>query len=144
MNKLRENQFFLQSADFQDDTFTVNYTHSNHTSHIRALGRVATILDQVSPEKIKKFKIINTNATVPLYTAEIDRENFLKYKEDNLYKLSAKDIKLSSSNYRQGDHDYTPSASFPVNFFSFAPVVRSQIGGPDGFFFGDIAVQHIK
>ena len=138
MNKLRENQFFLQSADFQDDTFTVNYTQSNHTSHIRALGRVATILDQVSPEKIKKFKIINTNATVPLYTAEIDRENFLKYKEDNLYKLSAKDIKLSSSNYRQGDHDYTPSASFPVNFFSFAPVVRSQIGGPDGFFFGDL------
>lgn len=138
MNKLRENKFFLQSADLQDDTFTVNYTHSNHTSHIRALGRVATILDQVSPEKIKKFKIINTNATVPLYTAEIDRENFLQYKEDNLYKLSAKDIKLSSSNYRQGDHDYTPSASFPVNFFSFAPVVRSQIGGPDGFFFGDL------
>ena len=63
---------------------------------------------------------------------------FIKYKEDNLYKLSAKDIKLSSSNYRQGDHDYTPSASFPVNFFSFAPVVRSQIGGPDGFFFGDL------
>jgi hypothetical protein len=138
MNKLRENKFFLQSADLQDDTFTVNYTHSNHTSHIRALGRVATILDQVSPEKIKKFKIINTNATVPLYTAEIDRENFLQYKEDNLYKLSAKDIKLSPSNYRQGDHDYTPSASFPVNFFSFAPVVRSQIGGPDGFFFGDL------
>lgn len=138
LNKLRENKFFLQSADIKNDTFTLNYTQSNHTSHIRALGRVATILDQVSPENIKTFKIINTNATVPLYTAEIDRNTFIKYKADNLYKLSAKEIKLSSADYKLGDHEYSPSIKFPVNFFSFAPVMRSQIGGPDGFFFGDI------
>jgi hypothetical protein len=138
LNKLRENNFYLQSADFKNDTFIVNYTQSNHTSHIRALGRVATILDQVSPEKIKTFKIINTNATVPLYTAEIDRESFVRHQQDNLYKLAAKDINLSSSNYKLGDHEYSPKINFPVNFFSFAPVVRSQIGGPDGFFFGDL------
>lgn len=138
MNKLAVNGLFLQSAQLQKNKLAVNFTQSKFSSHMTALGRVATILDQVSPEIIDEFEITHTNATFPLYTASVDRTTFKKFKEDRLYKLATKDLTVSSSNYRRGDHTYLPGLELPVNFTSFAPVVRSQIGGPDGFFFGDL------
>ncbi len=37
--------------------------------------------------------------------------------------------------------DYLPTAKFPVTFFIKTPDLRSQIGGPDGFYFGDIRIK---
>ena len=138
MNKLRDNNLFLQSADLDGSTLAINFTQSKHQSHLRALGRSATILDQLSPETVKSFEITHTNATFPLYTAHIDRKIFNDNKDEKLYKLATKDLVITASDYRRENHEYKPSIKLPVNFLSFAPVVRSQIGGPDGFFFGDL------
>ena len=138
MIKLRDNGFFLQSAKLENSKLSVNFTHSTHQNHMRALGRVVTVLDQVSPNTVQSFEVINTNATVPLYSATVDRDAFANYKEDKLFKLATKDIKLLASNHKNAEHEYIPAIKLPVNFFSFAPIVRSQIGGPDGFFFGDL------
>ena len=138
LNNMRENDIYLQSASLNKDELTVSYTQAKYQSHMRAIGRAARTLDQVSPNNINKFKLINTNADIPLYEVEIDRESFAKFQEDNLYKLSAREIDFEASKHNVGDQKYVPDIGFPVNFFSYAPVLRSQIGGPDGFFFGDL------
>ena len=38
------------------------------------------------------------------------------------------------------DHSFRPRINFPVFFYKFSPDLRYQIGGPDGFFFGDFAL----
>ena len=138
MNKMRDNNLFLQSANLDDDELTVSFTHAAYQSHIRAIGRVARTLDQISPNTIKKFKLINTNAALPLYEVEIDRDSFTKFQKDNLYKLAARKVESRPSKHELIKQKYVPDLNFPVNFFSYAPVIRSQIGGPDGFFFGDV------
>ncbi|MDC0992149.1 YjbH domain-containing protein [Gammaproteobacteria bacterium] len=138
MKNLRDNDFFLQSADLTKETLSVNFTQSKHISHTRAFGRVARIIDKVAPDNINKFNIINSNADYPVYSATINRNSFNRYEKENLYKLASRDIVLQETDHKREDHDYKPRVEFPLNFWTVAPVIRSQIGGPDGFFFGDI------
>ena len=45
---------------------------------------------------------------------------------------------VSSSLYNFDSYLFQPTTKLPRYFYKIAPMVRSQIGGPDGFYFGDI------
>ena len=38
----------------------------------------------------------------------------------------------------RSDYAFAPPVDYPKAFNSIGPDLRSQIGGPDGFFFGDL------
>jgi Bacterial putative lipoprotein (DUF940). len=38
------------------------------------------------------------------------------------------------------DHDFRPPTKLPTTIWKISPAIRSQIGGPDGFYFGDISL----
>jgi hypothetical protein len=142
LNKLRDNEIYLQSADISNEKYSITYTQSKHISHLRALGRATEILNQVAPDNIKNFELINLNAGLPLLKANVVRESFDKYRNDNLYPLAKRDIKLSSVKIEDYEnHKYQPRSIYPKTFWGFTPSIRSQIGGPDGFFLGDLRFQ---
>ena len=114
------------------------FSQSTYPSHLQAAGRVARVLDQISPEDVKTFNLININAGMAMYSVEIDRASFSNHLSSNSYKLAARGIKFSSEKYEDRTYAYNPFKPFPVHFYKIEPTLRSQIGGPDGFFFGDL------
>jgi hypothetical protein len=135
---LRDEQFFVQNASVKKNSLEVVYTQSKHSSFARATGRVATVLDEISPDYIDEFTISNVNGGLGMHSVTIDREEFSKYKEENLHALSTKNISTKSFNYDREDYIFRPVAKYPASFYKISPSLRSQIGGPDGFYFGDL------
>ena len=141
--ELADRGFYLRNANREDSKLAITYAQSNHTSYPRVIGRVATVLDQISPEYINEFEIINMNAGMPMHSATVKRKDFIKYKKDNLYSVAKRSIELSDVRTVKGEKfSYNPDGSFPNTFWRIAPNIRSQIGGPDGFFFGDMSLSY--
>ena len=138
LKSLNDRGLYLQKANIQNDTFEMVYAQVKHQSHARATGRVAQVLDEISPDKIKKFKISNINAGLLMNSIEVDRSSFTKYKPDKIHNLAVKNIKITADTYKPSEYQFRPKQNFPGFFWSLEPDIRSQIGGPDGFYFGDL------
>lgn len=139
--ELRKQNLFLQSATKSDNTMEVIYSQSKFNKPSRAIGRVARTLDVVAPKDITTFKIIDDNAGMLLSEITVNRAEFSKYQEHNYYDLAAKSIEVKSVSYRDKEYfKYQPTGGYPRHFYNISPVVRSQIGGPDGFYFGEVSI----
>jgi hypothetical protein len=135
---LNDRGLYLQRANIQNDTFEVLYAQIKHQSHARATGRVAQVLDEIAPDNFKKFKISNINAGLLMNSIEVDRESFSKHKADKIYNLAVKNIQITADTYEPLEYEFRPKQTFPGFFWSLEPDIRSQVGGPDGFYFGDL------
>ena len=89
---------------------------------------------------VKKFEVINQNAGLNLSKITVNRDSFKKYEDENLYQLSVREMKFESAGYENQSYDFRPTGKYPANFFNIAPELRTQIGGPDGFFLGDLSL----
>lgn len=136
---LNEESLFLQSADAKDDEMHIVYSQGKHQSYIRAAGRAASVLDQISPDRIKTFTMSSLNAGIIMNTVSIPRDTF----SQNLATNSFQEVKYLSlveknpKNLKLNDFEFQPTAKFPVHSLKFTPALRNHIGGPDGFYFGE-------
>ena len=141
LKHLRDSQLFLQSADLKGSEYSVTFTQNTHISYPRSVGRVVRILDQITPDSVETFKITNLNAEMTMFTAEIDRGDFKKYDEFKMHSAllqSTPIYKMSSEEYES--QAFQPPSNLPLFLSKVSPAVRSQIGGPDGFYFGDVSI----
>ena len=53
--------------------------------------------------------------------------------------LAAKEILISEVPAKV-NYKWSPTQNYPAFLFAIAPDIRSQIGGPDGFYFGDFRI----
>jgi len=135
---LNDKDLFLQAASQNQDTLSVAYMQNHFNSSVRATGRVAQTLNEIMPEKIKSFNITSVNANMGMHTVKIDRQSFAKYQPYNFYKLASRDIEIESSKYNKESYEFQPETKYPIHFWKITPDIKSQIGGPDGFYFGDV------
>ena len=91
------------------------------------------------PDEITKFRLTQTNAGLGLNEISIDRTNF-KVSGREFICFGKKSIGMQSSKYVKDEFDYKPDGGYPATFWKIAPVIRSQIGGPDGFYFGELSL----
>ena len=142
-NYLNENEIFLQHAQINGDTLKVGYTQSKYRSFPLATGRAVNVLNQVMPDKIKYFELVNLNADMPLHSIMIDRKAYTGFESIRATNaLLARSI-LAETNpgaENSTNFEFNPESDFPILFSKFYPNLRSQIGGPDGFFFGDLTL----
>jgi len=138
---LNESRLLLQTAQVDGSNYTVTFAQSKYLSQPVAIGRMVRILDQLSPELIDEFTLININADAALYAVDIPRDDFNNYKTlkktDALFE-SVKIYKPEPDIHYT--HDYKPQPKLPQTIWKIAPAIRSQIGGPDGFYFGDLSL----
>ena len=138
---LAENQLYLQDADITDDTLSISYAQSIYVSGVKSHGRTANILDDLSPEKIKTFKLTYLNGGLGLNTITIDRDSYSRNKNSNLYDIAKQNIQIDQALHTREDYEYNPRTPFPSHFWNIGPPLRQQIGGPDGFYFGEVRLQ---
>ena len=139
---LADENFYVQTADIKGDTLSVVFQQSIHQSWMRSNGRVIDILDEISPDYIKNFKVANINAGLGMYSVEINRDEFKQNKRRRYYKLAERNIIYDEFNFEQSDYQFQPTVPYPSHFYRIGPVIRSQLGGPDGFFFGNARLYH--
>ncbi len=138
---LLEEGVSLQKANIEDDVLHIAYTQSKHFSLVRSAGRAVRVLDSIVPDDINYFKLSNINADMGMNTLTISRDIFNKYEKDKIYPLAVRNIKIEPYNYTQSEKEhfeFQPRSNFPSTFWSFQPNLRQQIGGPDGFYFGEL------
>ena len=135
---LNEKRLYLQAATLEDESLSVAYSQGKHSSYIRASGRVARALNETMPDEVKEFKLTTTNASMGMHEIIIDRESFNRHIDDELYQLTQRNIQLNSATFIKEEFDFKPSSKLPTHYWKISPSIRSQIGGPDGFYFGDL------
>jgi len=109
-------------------------------SYMQANGRIVDILDEILPDSIKHLELIETNAGLGMFSVSIPREIFKKYQPYESVNLVKSYTEVNPVNLRDKEFKYNPIVPYPAHFWRLTPVLRSQIGGPDGFFFGDLRI----
>ena len=112
---LRDEQFFLQNAHLSNNSLEIVYTQSKHSSFARATGRVAAVLDEISPEYVDQFVISNLNGGLGMHSITINRDEFSRNKSENLYVLGSKNIEAKGFNYNAENYSYRPRARYPAS-----------------------------
>ena len=140
LDELRKRNLYLQSGDINYSTKTakVAFAQNKHISYSRAIGRVASVLDEITPNDISTFEITNLNADQGLHKVTINRERFNYGKTTNTPLSVLPSSKLESVKYTPDDYAFNPPTKLPSVIWKLSPDIKSQIGGPDGFYFGDV------
>ena len=134
---MRRAGFNLQKANLDGADYDVVFADSQYRSPTMAAGRLIGLLDQIAPDQVTNFKVSAVNGGLGLYSASIDRESFARYKKLDSAAAASQSLKREGYNADQSEYEYQPTAKYPAIFTAISPDLQSQIGGPDGFYFGD-------
>ena len=133
----REN-ISLQNASKEGDELHVVYSHAKYRSPALSAGRVIGIIDSIAPESVKKIKASEINAGMGLYSVSIERDILQRYEKLNTPEILQNYIVIEPFFAKDQEFKFNPVSKYPKTFFSMGPELLSQIGGPDGFFFGEV------
>lgn len=141
---LNQRDFYVQSAQLNkpQKELEVSYVQSKYSSYPQATGRMINTLDQFLPDEIESIKLINLNGGMEMFTFQISRSDFKRLQPENNYKVAYELATVSEEHEDSKIHEFAPEVSFPKFFNVISPSFRSQIGGPDGFFFGDLRLAY--
>jgi hypothetical protein len=144
LSQLGDRKIFLQTANISDDEteFEVAYTQSKFISAGRATGRIARTLDAVMPDSIKIFKLTNLNGDSAMSSIEIPRVAIARYESGNNTELLKREVQITEKTFHPDQYKYVPDSTLPKNLSKITPSIRSQVGGPDGFYFGELAIAY--
>lgn len=142
LTELGKRNFFIRSANRDKETLTIAYAQSKYNNYPIVAGRMTEVLNSISPNYIKEFELINLNAGMSMHSVVIQRDDYIKYKKDKLYPIVARSTKIQEVDIKSKEFAYNPKTSFPSTFYRIGPNLRTQLGGPDGFFFGDLSLSY--
>ena len=139
---LSDDKIFLQHANINDNELEVIFAQTKYRNPVIASGRTLSILDQIAPNDITSFKVSEINGGIGLYSIAVNRNTFIR--DRKLFLPPKPDTDITVEPFRLNNnknYKFNPEAKFPALFHTIGPDIRSQIGGPDGFFFGDLKLK---
>ena len=142
---LSDEKIYLQHASIDKNELEVIFAQSKYRNPVIASGRVLNILDQIAPNNITSFKVSEINGGIGLYSIASNRDTFIRGRKQFL--PPKPDIDISVEPFileRDMNYQFNPEVKYPVFFHTIGPDIRSQIGGPDGFFFGDVKLKSLS
>ena len=142
---LSDEKIFLQHASINDDELEVIFAQGKYRNPVIASGRTLNTLDQIAPNNITSFKIHEINGGVGLYSISVNRDAFNRDRKQFLPPKPDIDISVEPFNLNNNNnYQFNPETKYPAFFHTIGPDIRSQIGGPDGFFFGDLKLKSVS
>ena len=140
---LRRRDIYLQLANLNEDEkkYTVAFSEQNFISYPIAIGRTLRFMNEITPDDIKTLEVVNLNARMGIYKTTVSRSDldWSIRNEDTAVLLD--NALIEPYNLKLNEFEYQPTRKLPAYFYQIGPDLRSQIGGPDGFFFGDLRIQ---
>lgn len=143
---LKDGQIYLQNASInksdQGKELEIVYSQNKYRSKIQAAGRALNILDSISPNDITSFKLNEINGGTGMSSLSVDRRVFSYAKKINTPEFLLQDLDVEPYKFLGSKYEFNPKKEFPAIFSSISPDIRSNVGGPDGFFFADLKLTH--
>ena len=138
---LGDNKLYLRTANVDGTKYEVTFSQSKYLNNTQAIGRTANILNEISPDVIDEFSIVTINADQSLFAVDIPRASYNLYKPGKKTSALLEDVRIYKPDSKQHtEHDFRPEMRLPASMYKISPAIRSQIGGPDGFYFGDFSL----
>ena len=138
---MRDNNLYLQSANVDNNRYEITFVQSKYLNNAQALGRMTHILNEISPDVIEEFSLSTINADQSLFAVDIPRAGYNLYKVGKKTDALLEEVRIYKPDPKQHlQHDYRPRRKLPTTIYKISPAIRSQIGGPDGFYFGDLSL----
>ena len=138
---LRDNNIYLRTANVDNNRYEITFTQSKYLNNTQSIGRLADILNEITPDIIEEFSLVTINADQSLFAVDIPRASYNLYKPGKKTDALLKDVRIYKPDSKQHlEHDFRPQVKLPTAMYKIAPAIRSQIGGPDGFYFGDFSL----
>tara|TARA_Y100000748_G_scaffold303242_1_gene307748 strand:- start:1232 stop:3361 length:2130 start_codon:yes stop_codon:yes gene_type:complete len=142
LNKsLRDEQIYIQAANYKDDEVDVAIASSRFYSMTRPIGRTARIVSALTPPSVERINIHSMNGDIEVATVSLNRIQFDK--ADN-FEGSDTEVLLTSEFASNNDKPlyldalFMPTVKFPEFEWKMSPGIRHQIGGPEGFYLGQL------
>ena len=143
---LRDSQVYLQNAAINEDNngreLEIVYSQNKYRSKIHAIGRALDKLDSIAPESITSFKLNEINGGIGMSSIEVDRQKYRFAKKINTPEFLLQDLNPQAYKHLGSKYEFNPEKRYPAIFSSISPDIRSNVGGPDGFFFADLKLTH--
>ena len=142
LNKsLRDESILLQAATYKDEEIDVSIASKRFQSITRPAGRTARIVSALAEESVTKINIHSMNGDLEVAKISIHREEFDSVLNNS---GSTSEVLLKSSISSQSNDplysraEFVPNVSFPEFNWSMSPAIKHQIGGPEGFYLGQL------
>jgi hypothetical protein len=138
---LDEQNLYMQGATVSKNKVEISINQNTHTNYVRATGRAASIVSNISPPRIETIVVshLNPNNTeisrISLKRKEFDKALNSKSSPAELLhssKLSAPDPK----EFHFTSAEFKPKVKMPDISWKMGPALKSQLGGPEAFFLG--------
>lgn len=138
---LRDESIYIQAANLNEKEVDVAIASSRFFSMTRSIGRTARIVSALSPPEIEKINIHNMNGDFEVAKVSLDKTEFDSGDKDqgSYFELLNKSELSSESNtplYKNAK--FMPKTNLPSFNWSMSPSIRHQIGGPEGFYLGQL------
>ena len=142
LNKsLRDERIYIQGASYNEDSVDVVISQVRFRSYPRAVGRTARIASALSPDNINQINVFLMNGDIDISSVSLNRKEFDKAinnqgtSSEVLYKSK---VNSPENQPKYLTTDYKPQVLYPEFFWSMAPALRHQIGGPEAFYLGQL------
>ena len=138
---LRDESIYIQASTLKDDEVDVAIASTRFYSLTRPVGRTARIVAALSPNEIEKINIHAMNGDFEVARVSLGKEYFEKsvkgiISSNELLSLSSLDSNNSEPLYKNAS--FIPTVSFPEFNWTMSPAIKHQIGGPEGFYLGQL------
>ena len=138
---LRDESIFIQSANLDDDKVDVAVASSKYFSGNRVAGRTARIVSALSPLNVERINVhlMNGDLETSIFSLdreELDKANSFRSSQNELLKVTEISSKSNKPLYKNSE--YKPIVNFPEFSWNMSPSVKHQIGGPEGFYLGQL------
>lgn len=138
---LSEQGFTLVAMNFKSDRREVEVwlRQDRYLSNARVIGRTARVLTRTLPDRYDQFTIIGTADGAEIYRDTVLRKDFELLAQDHISpEEMLHNTLVSPPSPGAPQAQFTGLAPLPKFSWDMGPAFRQQIGGPDGFFFGQL------
>jgi len=138
---LRDESIYIQAASLYEEKLDIAIASKKYYSFTRSSGRAARVASALLPDEVEQINIHTMNGDLEMFTLSIGRDNLDKaLNQEITYPELLKSVEINSSSqnplFRKAI--FQPDVNFPEFEWSMSPGIKHQIGGPEGFYLGQI------
>ena len=141
LNVLKNDEIFLQGGSSDEDQIDISVSQSKYRNQVMAVGRTARVLSQLSTDSLEKININIMNGDIETSSFSLPNVYFQKTatQEISVNELITKSqINSTTGNQKYKGHTFRPKVEFPEIFWGMSPAFKHHIGGPEGFYLGQL------
>ncbi len=138
---LRDEAIFIQAATLEEKEASVSVASTKYTSTTRLAGRSAAIVSAIAPDEVDRINIHVMNGEFEVSTFHLNREKLdaaKKFSGSPSEIVSRSTFESYSNTPLVSDSGFKLKYNFPEFYWNMGPGLKHQIGGPEGFYLGQL------